>query len=151
MMNEHIQNRKKAMRMLDLSQQARLDLQNAERSLGSAGNWGIFDMLGGGFISTMVKHSRIDEARAHIESARPHLDQLKRELDSFSLDAGLEMQLGGFVTFADYFFDGLFADLYVQGKIRDLQADVQRTLGDLDRIDSALWKIERYEAAQMDE
>lgn len=35
-------------------------LYAARDKLGSARNWGIFDMLGGGFISDFVKHSKMN-------------------------------------------------------------------------------------------
>ena len=37
-------------------------LYAARDKLGSARNWGIFDMLGGGFISDFVKHSKMNDA-----------------------------------------------------------------------------------------
>ena len=39
-------------------------LYAARDKLGSARNWGIFDMLGGGFISDLVKHSKMNDASA---------------------------------------------------------------------------------------
>ena len=41
--------------------------------------------------------------------------------------AGLEVQLGEFQSFADYFLDGLWVDLGVQHKIEATQARVLRT------------------------
>ena len=50
-------------------------LYAARDKLGSARNWGIFDMLGGGFISDFVKHSKMNDAAALMESAgnSPHI------------------------------------------------------------------------------
>ena len=38
-------------------------LREAQDNLNSAKNWGIWDMFGGGFISTMAKHSKMDCAK----------------------------------------------------------------------------------------
>ena len=38
-------------------------LRRAARSLGSARNYGVWDILGGGFLATMLKHSKLDKAR----------------------------------------------------------------------------------------
>ena len=45
-------------------------LHNADNYLSSAGNWGIVDLLGGGFISTVVKHSKMDDARRELTNAK---------------------------------------------------------------------------------
>ncbi len=37
-------------------------LSRAQDYLSSAGNWGLYDMIGGGFISTMIKHGKMNEA-----------------------------------------------------------------------------------------
>ena len=76
-------------------------------------------MLGGGFFSTMFKHNRMDEAQAAMNEARGHLRRLKRELLDVNLTGDLKMDVGSFLTFADYFFDGVIADWMVQSKIGD--------------------------------
>lgn len=45
-------------------------LYAARDKLRSARNWGIFDMLGGGFISDLVKHSKMNDASALMERKR---------------------------------------------------------------------------------
>ena len=52
------------------------------------------------------------------------------------------MRIDGFLRFADYFFDGLFADWAVGDKISQSQASVQKVKND---IRSALSKLERME------
>lgn len=37
-------------------------LYHAQDKLNSAKGWGLLDLLGGGFITGMIKHSRIDDA-----------------------------------------------------------------------------------------
>lgn len=48
-------------------------LYAARDKLGSARNWGIFDMLGGGFISDLVKHSKMNDASAYGNRQLPFL------------------------------------------------------------------------------
>jgi hypothetical protein len=99
---------------------ARQALRQAEDRLGSASNWGAYDMLGGGLISTMIKHGRLDEARNQIHEAQHHLRRFARELRDVDIGFRAEgPEIGGFLTFADYFFDGLISDWMVQGRIRD--------------------------------
>ena len=55
-------------------------LDRAESHLNSASNWGIIDMLGGGLLTTMVKHSKMDDAAADLNEARDALQRFSREL-----------------------------------------------------------------------
>ena len=41
---------------IDAGNRALKSLRNAQDNLNSAKNWGLWDMFGGGFISTMAKH-----------------------------------------------------------------------------------------------
>ena len=44
-----------------LAGEAALDsLRSAREKLESVKNWGVFDMLGGGMVSSFIKHSRMD-------------------------------------------------------------------------------------------
>lgn len=55
-------------------------LYNVQDCLRSARNWGIFDMLGGGFLTGMVKHSRIREASSQMEDAIDQVSFLLEQL-----------------------------------------------------------------------
>lgn len=60
-------------------------LYAARDKLGSARNWGIFDMLGGGFISDFVKHSKMNDAAALMEQAKSDIQRFQRELRDVQL------------------------------------------------------------------
>lgn len=96
-------------------------LQRAIDSLQNAQNWGTFDMIGGGFIATAIKHSKIDEAKRDIEEVQYHLNQFKRELSDTSLSSeqNLSVDMNSFTGFMDYFFDNLITDWIVQNKINE--------------------------------
>ncbi|MBQ8823076.1 MAG: hypothetical protein IJZ82_10560 [Lachnospiraceae bacterium] len=104
---------------LAASDDALFYLQKAKDSLKSAQNWGLWDMFGGGLISTFVKHDKMDMAQADVENARLALDKLSRELDDLDDVMNIDFKLDGFTSFADYFFDDFFSDWYVQSKIGD--------------------------------
>lgn len=78
-------------------------LNNAQHYLGSAGNWGIMDLLGGGFISTIVKHSKLDDAKAEMENAKYAVQTLKKELQDVGRIESININVGDFLTFADFF------------------------------------------------
>ncbi len=109
-------------------------LQSMISSLESAGNWGTWDMLGGGFLATAVKHSRIDEAQSHAYSVQQLLRDFKHELEDVSTYIDLNVNIGSFETFADYFFDGLISDWIVQSKINDSLNNAFRMKENIDSI-----------------
>jgi hypothetical protein len=86
-------------------------------SLRSARNWGTFDILGGGLIATAVKHSRIDRARESVHRVQQSMRVFQRELGDVDSRTDIEIDIGSFATFADYFFDGLIVDWVVQSRI----------------------------------
>lgn len=109
-------------------------------SLKKAANWGAFDMLGGGVLSTAVKHSHIDKAKDHSYQVKNHVRRFKRELKDLDKSLDLQVNLGSFVTFADFFLDGLFVDWYVQSSINkalnqatDLKHSVNSIVNNLGR------------------
>lgn len=86
-------------------------------SLQSAERWGVWDTLGGDLLSTAIKHSRIDDAREEIQEVQVRMSRFQRELADVNRSVDLQIDISGFATFADYFFDGLIADWVVQSKI----------------------------------
>ena len=112
--------------------QALRSLQQAKESLNSAGNWGIWDMLGGGLISTFVKHSKMEDAERLVQQARSDLKRLQKELMDIDTIAEFHIETGDFLSFADYFFDGLIADWLVQSRINEAKR----------QVDSAIQKVE---------
>lgn len=105
--------------------------ENAKRLLGqvqddldSARSWGTWDMLGGGLIATMAKHDRLDSAQSSIRAAQRALSDFRTELADVSQLQVPNIQIGEFATFADYFFDGIFSDWYVQSSIKTAQEGV---------------------------
>ena len=108
-------------------------LRNAQQKLRSARNWGIYDLLGGGFFSTLIKHSKMDRARDEVEAARNAVCRFSRELSDVAGSARFEMDTDDFLAFADYFFDGFLADYMVQSRIGRAR----------EQIDSAIFRISR--------
>ena len=94
-------------------------LVKAQKYLDSAGNWGIFDMLGGGFITTMIKHGKMRDAEDTLTAAKDSIQSLKKELNDINQIIDVNLDIGDFLYFADYFFDGLVTDWMVQSKVRE--------------------------------
>lgn len=107
-------------------------------SLSSAEGWGTWDLLGGGLIADMAKHSHLDEAQGLVERLQGALRKFKTELADVEIIADMQVNIDGFLRFADYFFDGLFADWSVMNKISDAQGQVGRVKRQIDTVLSKL-------------
>ena len=104
--------------------QALSSLECASEKLDKAKNWGLFDMLGGGLVADWMKHSRMSEATGYMEEAKSRLRIFQRELQDVHVPLDLRMDVSSFLTFADFFFDGIVADYMVQSKINDAREQV---------------------------
>src|SRR5574344_450276 len=92
-------------------------LDQAEGKFKSARNWGVVDLLGGGFLTDLIKHSQINSASNIMNEISNLLTNLQRELRDISIPTNYRMSLGGFSTFADFVFDGTLADAWMESKI----------------------------------
>lgn len=107
-------------------------------SLSSAESWGTWDLLGGGIIADAVKHSHLDEAQDQVEQLQAALRRFKTELADVDVSADIQVNIDGFLRFADYFFDGLFADWTVLDHISQSQGQVEKVK---DQIGNVLGKL----------
>lgn len=112
-----------------------LDITNSIlSSLDSAKGWGTWDLMGGGLISDMAKHSHLDEAQRQVENLQVQLRRFKTELTDVTIHADMQVRIDGFLGFADYFFDGLFADWAVLDRIGRSQTQVQDTKKQIESV-----------------
>ncbi len=107
-------------------------------SLSSAEGYGTWDLLGGGLIADMAKHSYLDEAQSRVEQLQGALRKFKTELADVEIIADMQVNIDGFLRFADYFFDGLFADWSVMNKISEAQEQVNSVKGQIGALLSKL-------------
>ena len=91
---------------IDAGERALLSLRAARGELQSAGNWGLLDLFGGGMISGLVKHSKMGNAQKYMEEAKYNLQSFSRELQDVNMTHNLNLNVGDFLSFADFFFDG---------------------------------------------
>ena len=75
-----------------------------------------------------MKHLKINNASKCVESARRDLEVFRDELGDIQDIENLNVDVGGFLTFADFFFDGFLADIFVQSKIGDGKKQVQEAI-----------------------
>ena len=112
--------------------------------LEDADGWNTWDILGGGGIIThMAKHSHLDEAQDLVQELQSQLRRFKTELADIQISANMQVNIDGFLRFADYFFDGLFADWAVGDKISQSLSSVSNTKSEINRMLDKLNDMER--------
>lgn len=132
MMNEVM--RREMQEAIIAGERALSSLRSAHEKLNSAGNWGLFDMFGGGLFSTIMKRSKMSDAQNLMENAKSDLLRFQRELKDVNIPLDLRMEVGSFLSFADFFFDGFVADYLVQTKISDAKTQVSDAIYKVERI-----------------
>ena len=132
---------------IDAGNQALLKLKEAKEKLISAQNWGIFDMFAGGLLVSYVKRSRIQQASDCISEAKGSLMRFKRELGDLSQVESLGIDVGGFLAFSDYFFDGVIVDYLVQRKISEAEHQVDESILKLESLLRELRCLETDDAS----
>ena len=100
-------------------------LEFAIDKLKSAQGWGIYDIVGGGLLSSMIKHERIQEAQnmiAQIQCEIQNFNKELRDIDEYELH-NIEISEG--LAFMDIAFDNIFSDFFTQNKIDGSLNNVQ--------------------------
>ena len=103
-------------------------LEAARERLGSARSWGVWDLVGGGLLSTMIKHSRMDDAQRELGEACRALRTFSAELVELDAMEGVDLETGDLLGLADYFLDGALADWMMQSRIRRAQEQVDEAI-----------------------
>lgn len=127
---------------IDAGMRTRQYLQQALRELESAQGFGFADMLGLDLIGGIGKHMKLAGARQQMELARNQVAVFQKELQDVNYALDLNLEVGGFLTFADFFLDGILADVLVQSKIGELKQQVENGLWQLNRVMEDLARME---------
>ena len=121
---------------------ALMNLHRSQEFLDKAANWGLFDMLAGGIFATLGKHQKIKEAQDAMEEARQSLRAFEKELQDVNLNLNLDLEIGEFLTFADYFLDNVFVDFMVQNRINEARGQVRDAIV---AVQQMLAEIKKYQ------
>lgn len=119
---------------IQAGERALVSLREADNQLNSAKNWGVVDLLGGGLFTDLMKHSKMGNARECLEQAKRDLQGFSRELEDVNISQALNLNTGDFLTFADFFFDGLIADWLMQDRINDARRQVENAIKRVEEI-----------------
>jgi len=110
-------------------------------TLDNAEGWSTWDVMGGGLMADLAKYEKLDDAQEQIEQLQVELRRFKTELSDVEITADLQVTVDSFLKFADFFFDGLFADWAVLDHINQAQSRVENTKGQIKRVLALLKKM----------
>lgn len=110
------------------------DLNQALSSLQSAESWGLFDIFAGGGIPTYLKHSHLDTAQDHLAKLKIHMDNFRKEVADVKDIVIGDVKLSTGLMVADYVFDNIFMDLFIQSKITSSKDQVNEAIENTNKI-----------------
>lgn len=114
-------------------------LRTAKSKLDSARAWGIYDMLGGGFLSSMIKHGQIGKANEWMEQANYDLRNFAKELRDVPGEY-LHIQTGDLISMLDVFCDNFFSDIMIQSRINDARGRLDQVIN---RVQETVWALKK--------
>ena len=137
-MNDVYDYEKEKREAVEAGRRALESLRAAQRELDSAKNWGLVDMFGGGFFSSMIKRGKMNNAEQYMQQARYDLRSFSKELRDVDQVMDLHINTDDFLSFADWFFDGFAVDWMVQSRINQAKEQVEEAIYRVERILSGL-------------
>lgn len=96
-------------------------------SLSSASSWATWDLLGGGLLTDIIKHSHMNNAQQQIGTLQNALRRFRTELADVKIDDDLDFQMGGLTSLGDWFLDGLIFDWMALDHIHKSESQIQNT------------------------
>lgn len=120
-------------------------IDDSLKILSSAKTWGIFDILGGGFFTSLMKRDKIGKVNDNIRNLRYQLEITQKELGDVDQMIDIEIPNNFTDNFFDIAFDNIFTDILTQSKLNKTNtklSDLRNYLSKvLDKIDI---EIDKY-------
>lgn len=116
-------------------------LDGIDASLADAEGWGTWDLLGGGLLADLAKHSHLDSAQSAVYELQELLRRYRTELSDVTLNADIRLEVGDFLRFADYFFDDIFSSLAVLDRIRGARQQLSSVCAQVEEVQDRLREL----------
>lgn len=136
MMKDYAQERREA---FVAGNNAIASLERAKEKLKKARGWGIVDILGGGFVSSLLKKERMEETKECLDRAFRDVQLFRSELGDLDLERFPDIRTDDFLITADWLFDNTFVDIAVQGRLEETARSIDRTIAQIDSILPSLY------------
>ena len=112
---------------IEAGRNAQMRLRRIQETLRSAKGWGIYDLLGGGLISGMMKRIRMEKAQQQIEELRGSLERFNSELKDVRVQCNTSAELSAWLSITDLVLDDPLSDWLSLSEIKDAKAEIDRT------------------------
>ena len=119
---------------IDIANEVLMHLQNAKEKLGSARNWGIVDIMGGGIFTSIFKHNRIKDAQMDLERAKRAMDELMNRLYYYNNIGTVNINIDEFMGAFDILFDNPIVDIFMQAKISNVRKQIDDAIDEIEDI-----------------
>ena len=117
---------------IEAGERALCSLRNAKKELSGARTWGAIDLLGGSFLSSLMKRSKMKHAESSLQQASDDLAAFSRELGDVNRFADINVSTGDLLGLADLFYENFLVDFLMQDRIHTAQK----------KVDDAIAKVE---------
>ena len=124
---------------IEAGRDAQMRLHRIQETLRSAKGWGIYDLLGGGLISGMMKRIRMEKAQQQIDELRGSLERFNSELKDVQVQCSASAELSEWLNITDLVFEDPLSDWLSLSKIKDAKAEIDRTA---EEVTALLAKLE---------
>ena len=118
-------------------------LNEAISHLSGARGFGIWDMLGGGLVSGLLKHSQMDKAQDCVNRANMAMQSFQRELQDVNMHINYGVQFDGMTKAIDILFDNFLVDALIQSRIKETADNLNQSKY---QVEQALGKLQYMKA-----
>lgn len=123
-------------------------LRNSLVNLEKASRLGTWDVFGGGVLVDVIKHSYINQTKRNLEDLKYLADKFARELNDVNFVMNLNIDIGGLLSFSDWFFDGFFVDMFMKSRIDETRVKLEKQIK---QVEDAISALSARHAACVDE
>lgn len=124
--------RREYQEVLDVIKIIMEEIKDAEKEIYSAKDWGVFDLLGGGFLASMVKRDKMKMAQYSIEKINASLKELSKELKD--VDMSIESCIDTQDELFDVWLDNIFTDIRIQKNIEETAQSLGNLKNEIEKI-----------------
>ena len=87
------------------------------------------------FISSFIKHSKLDDAEVKLNRLRNSLKRFSSELDDVRVYCNIDnVNCDELTKMFDIFFDNIFVDIYTLSRINDSKREIENIKEETERI-----------------
>lgn len=118
-------------------------LHSAETAVNTSSSASVLDMFTTGFLTSLMKHSSLEDAEYEIRIAGQALDSLNMELDAIKRSKSVHLQSSRLTSVIDLWFDSGFMDCITHLQIDKVRRKIRGAIRQVEAIKRELHSIVR--------